>query len=765
MFATLKDRAWRLLSGIRNWCGRAWASIRPGPEAVRGAMWALLAAAAAAAFTAGSYVRLGWGAWIDYPFAFVAAALIVLLGALVVALLLTLFRKLPRRATSFIVGSGAVIVLLFGPPQLGLPMGTAVALVEGVLGAAIATLLCGDIRAASLAKKIVTVCVLVLALAANALLFFFFRSDGETPQLTQFQPAGRAPAELDVENPANPGSYSVKVLFYGSGTDIRRPEYGSQVALKTPTVDGSKFFKDFKGWRRSLRRHYWGFDADKLPLNARVWYPDGAGPFPLVLIVHGNHGMTDFSDPGYEYLGRLMASRGFIFASIDENFLNSGLFHDPPKQQPVRGWMLLEHLRLWRDWNRKAGNLFNGKVDFERIALMGHSRGGEAAATAALFNRLSYYPDDATVRFDYGFPIKAVVAIAPADGQYKPAGQWRSLQDVSYFVIQGGWDADVSSFVGSRQFDRVSFTKPGPWLKSELWIYRANHGQFNTSWGRFDTGYGPLSWFLNVKPLLSGEDQRRVAKIYISAFLEATLHDRREYVAVFRDYRCIREWLPDTVYVGRYEDATDRSIAGFNEDPDVTTTTMPGGRIRAQGFTLWREGRIPFRDGDRGYNGVFLGWKRKKGSAAPIYEVTLPESGLALNDRAVLRISVAAVDEDPPDPDQKANEEKKDKDQPKKDRDAPDFSVELQSADGAVASQSMTRFDSIPPPMNVRFTKLEQMDSSAYKKATEPVFQTIAIPVSAFPAVAPAKLHVIRFRFDRTPASVIIISGIGISGN
>ena len=35
---------------------------------------------------------------------------------------------------------------------------------------------------------------------------------------------------------------------------------------------------------------------------------------------------------------------------------------------------------------------------------MGHSRGGEAVATAALFNTLSYYPEDANIRFDYHYP-------------------------------------------------------------------------------------------------------------------------------------------------------------------------------------------------------------------------------------------------------------------------------------------------------------------------------------------------------------------------
>jgi hypothetical protein len=78
--------------------------------------------------------------------------------------------------------------------------------------------------------------------------------------------------------------------------------------------------------------------------------------------------MSDFSDPGYEYLGELLASRGFILASLDENFLNGGLFHEPPKQQAVRGWMLLEHLKLWRTWNATPGNPFYKKVEVDNVA-------------------------------------------------------------------------------------------------------------------------------------------------------------------------------------------------------------------------------------------------------------------------------------------------------------------------------------------------------------------------------------------------------------
>ena len=43
-----------------------------------------------------------------------------------------------------------------------------------------------------------------------------------------------------------------------------------------------------------------------------------------------------------------------------------------------------EHLRLWREWQGDPENPLHGLADLDRIALIGHSRGGEAVATAAL---------------------------------------------------------------------------------------------------------------------------------------------------------------------------------------------------------------------------------------------------------------------------------------------------------------------------------------------------------------------------------------------
>ncbi len=89
------------------------------------------------------------------------------------------------------------------------------------------------------------------------------------------------------------------------------------------------------------------------------------------------------------------------------------------------------------------------------------------------------------------------------------------------------------------------------------------------------------------------------------------------------------------------------------------------------------------------------------------------------------------------------------------------------AADGAVATAPISRFAAVPPPLKETFTKLEPMESQAYEKDWEPVFQSVRAPLSAFQTAAgskpfePQKLAIVRLKFDRTSASVICISGVG----
>ena len=145
---------------------------------------------------------------------------------------------------------------------------------------------------------------------------------------------------ITAPNPGDPGPYKVLRLYYGSGNDKQRREFRDSVTYKTKPVDVSPYAQ-IQPEQAADRKDFWGFDLKQAPLNARVWYPDGAGPFPLVLVVHGNHTPEDYSDPGYDYLGELLASRGFILASLDENWINGAL----RGENDGRAWMLLQPAR------------------------------------------------------------------------------------------------------------------------------------------------------------------------------------------------------------------------------------------------------------------------------------------------------------------------------------------------------------------------------------------------------------------------------------
>lgn len=390
------------------------------------------------------------------------------------------------------------------------------------------------------------------------------------------------------QSPSTPGPFEVGFLTYGSGADRQRPEYAEGVAFTTTSVDASPFAQ--RTARARYWRRYWGFDENAYPRNGRVWYPKGDGPFPLVLVVHGNHDPRRSSDRGYAYLGELLASRGFIVTSVDMNFLNGQI----RGENDARGWMLLKHLEAWKEFTDDPENPFHEKVDWDRIALMGHSRGGEAVGHAAAFNQLRHYPDDGRITFDFDFRIRSLVAIAPVDGQYRPAELPVPLEDVNYLVFHGSHDGDVTSFAGLRQYQRVSFTREVPAFKSSVYVYRANHGQWNTGWGPLDNG--PRSpRILRLDGLMPMEDQLEFGRVWITAFLEATLLGEERWLPLFRDHRTAGDWLPPTMYKTRFEHSSFVPLADFTEDIDLTTGTTRGVTLEGEGLSTWREGELVLR--------------------------------------------------------------------------------------------------------------------------------------------------------------------------
>jgi dienelactone hydrolase len=781
-----RNRWQRLRGGLAS----LWQAILPGERARAGAAWGAIAGAAFFAAAAGVALHPGFGR-LDRPAGVLLALLIAALIGLAVVLAVKLLVLLPRFiGWSGLAALGAVIVALgFTLPRpLNIWVGLAVAATEAVLFGALFLLLGKDRPGPR--KRIALAAAALLALGANIWLASWLFDRGDREHLVRpRQPDPVKIEALAAPDPAQPGPYRVLSLTYGSGTDRWRPEYGSEAALKTASVDATPFLKGNEGWRIGVRDWFWGFGFAEFPRNGRVWYPDGEGPFPLALIVHGNHQMADFSDPGYEWLGRLLASRGIILVSVDENFFNGTVYGGLDRENDGRGWMLLKHLELWRDWNAKPGNPFAGKVDLEKIAVMGHSRGGEAAAIAASFNRLPRYPDDGEVQLGFDFSIRAVVAIAPSDGQYKPAGKPAPVSGVSYLLLQGGHDGDVSVFLGERLYRRLSVAGDRYHFKTILYSYRSNHGQWNTVWGDADLGEVD-SVLLNREALLTAEDQRRLGAVYISAFLEATLKDDRRYLRLFRDGRSASALLPEDLYITRFEDNSFRPLASFEEDVDLTTGTLPGTAIASDGLAQWKEKDLGFRQGEgtKQNQVAVLGWKND--AAAPqksaSYALRLAPGGPGPEPGAVLVFSLADTGEDPPDPaeknkkkeGEKSDAEKQEDERKQKEREAKkerdkkegkeplDLSIELAMDDGTAVRLPLSKFRALPLPLRSRFTKLKN-ESELYGADWEPVLQTFELPLAAFaaekPGFEPARLAEIRFVFDRSPEGLVLLDDVGFA--
>lgn len=557
-------------------------------------------------------------------------------------------------------------------------------------------------------------------------------------------------ATRSIPNPVEAGPHSVIQFTYGSGIEAhgRRPEYGRDVDFPSPTLDMRPLLPDFSGLQARLHRAHWGFGLETTPLNATVWLPEGEGPFPLVLLIHGvDHGEHD-SELGFSYLGEVLASRGIAVVSTDMNFLDHPHIGANATEMPLRAWLALEHLRFLEDWTQADPTGPAGRMDLERIVLAGHSRGGEAAALAAHLNTLERFPANAAIPLSFGFSIRGVAALAPTDQLYQMAGEANLLEDLSYLVIHGSHDADVTSFMGSAQWQRTQLRRGSSAFKASVYVVGANHSGFNSRSGRRDQR-GPVGLLLDSSRLLGPEAQRQMAAVFVSSFVEATLKDNLNYQFIFRDPRSALAWLPGTRYVTRFEDGFTYTVAGFQEDANPVTGTMVGTRIEGSDLTVWTEQELTLRTSQQpsqATRAVRISWNRERPQTPdPNWAVHLPDSlpdGL-LRPTSTLRFSMGHQ---------------------ARSAGHPKLSVEVETADGLRASLDPSDFAPSPPrefPQLWRFRFLDRLTTGA----ADEVLQDYDIPLSAFRHVEPDLdtnlIHTVRFRFDRSPHGTVILDDIG----
>lgn len=257
----------------------------------------------------------------------------------------------------------------------------------------------------------------------------------------------------------------------------------------------------------------------------------GAGPFPLVIFIHGNHGicratpssttdecatstnhecptagwLTTPNAEGMAFQAETLAAHGYIGVTISANALNC---RDDYLRE--RGQLVIEHLRRWRGWNTAAGTPFGstfvGTVDLARVGLVGHSRGGEAVA---------HVPSQIAATPVPGVSIGSVFAIAPTDYHNPNPG------NVPYATLLPACDADVYTLDGMYTYDRAVPTMGSP--RSQVFMAGANHNFYNTQWRNDDNGDGIVC---RLSAEVGAVAQQAMVETTIAAWFEGTIGRR-----------------------------------------------------------------------------------------------------------------------------------------------------------------------------------------------------------------------------------------------
>jgi len=303
-------------------------------------------------------------------------------------------------------------------------------------------------------------------------------------------------------------------------------------------------------------RSYTTLTGRKMPYKLRgiMAVPVGEGPFPIVLITHGSHENLDETkrfDTGYDYLVKALAQNGYAAISMDMLMPYIWTYGDDDDMEKSIA-VADEHIKSLL--KASGGEVLypidlTNRTDMDKIALIGHSRGGETIFQIAEKQR------------ENGINIETLLSIAPS---------WdisREFPDVSATIIVPQYDGDVTRLDGIALYDYLVNNNNGDY--SVTFLMGANHNFFNRNIERDDSTFHEVE---NGHSALSRQEQEEFLVNYAVDFLDVSfgIEDRFYQLSQPQPNKMYGLDISRSVHFNSAISLTDMTAAGnFSSDTAV----------------------------------------------------------------------------------------------------------------------------------------------------------------------------------------------------